>query len=608
MMNNNAKQLILENLSVYKKLAQRAKSNQREEIDIIRIIYFLTQFQSEEKIKIIIALLDKIQFLDSAKITALLKKAYEKIDDDLLKKPIILGLGSIQDSSAMVCYQLLKDLFDNENETLDLVGNIDSLEGKILSDKPTSIIFVDDNITSGTQLLDFFEEMIDGKSNPEFFKEPISKEAYEILQQIPIRICYAIQLAESSNSIIKTIGQRYKLDVEFYCGKVDYNNYLDFESDVLDSPKDADFAKKFIAEIAVELYADKNWSKANMYNRILGYGNLGKLTVFYYNVPKSLIPIFWKFGHYKDKPWIPLFPETQESKKIAKANAEMDYMTVEAIKGWLASGSSTRTPKLLFGFAENRKDEINFDIPSKSYIQKEFIQRMKLKLKPAAYIENTIKPLGAIRPFNRELALRSVLAAADYEKYKKAVDLYNTGLEQYYSDMEQYIYRLSSTKRADVVITNKGDMSASSWRVKLKLDTDKAVIDHIGDLKPKIKEKIPNINDFYTHRTGEIRMLSSPLDNILRATLITKERTPLQLGMYQTEKFESRTLGHNDDMEFPLELTRIDTSQKRMELEYSLNYEEERTTFKGKISINYNEVENIDSDLRERINNLIDKL
>lgn len=605
-MNDNAKQLILENLNVFKKLSERAKSNQREEIDIIRIIYFLTQFQSEEKIKIIIALLDNIQFLDSAKITALLKKAYKKIDEELLKKPIILGLGSIQDSSALVCYQLLKDLFDNENETLDLVANIDSLEGKILAQKPTSIIFVDDNITSGTQLMDFFEEMIDGKSSPEFFKQPISSQTYEMLQQIPIRICYAIQLAESSNTIIETIRQKYKLDVKFYCGKVDYDNYLDFESDVLDSQKDSVFAKTFIAEITAQLYADKKWSKESVYSRLLGYGNLGKLTVFYYNVPKSLIPIFWKFGHYKDKPWIPLFPETQESKKIATAKAEMDYMTVEAIKGWLVSGTNTRAPKLLFGFAENRSDEVSFDIPSKSYIQKEFLQRMKSK--PAAYIENIIKPLGGPRPVNRELVLRKILEPADYEKYKKAVDVYNTRVEQYYNDMKEYIYRLSSTKKADVVISNKGDMSASNWRVKLKLNTDKAVIDDITDLEPKFKEKIPNINSFYTYKTGEIHMVSSSFPDVISATLITKKRTPLKSGMIQTLKFEDTTLGHNDDMEFALELTRTDTSQKRMELDYSLNYEEERVTLKGKISINYNEVENIDPDLRDRINKLIDKL
>lgn len=606
MMNDNAKQLILENLNVYKKLAERAKSNQREQIDIIRIIYFLTQFQSEEKIKIIIALLDKIQFLDSAKITALLKRAFAKINEDLLKKPIILGLGSIQDSSALICYQLLKDLFDNENETLDLVANIDSLEGKILTDKPTSIIFVDDNITSGTQLGDFFEEMIDGKSNPEFFKEPISKEAYEVLQEIPIRICYAIQLAESSNNIVEIISQKYKLNVKFYCGKVDYNNYLDFESDVLESQKDSDFAKTFIAEIAARLYADKKWSKENVYSRLLGYGNLGKLTVFYYNVPKSLIPIFWKFGYYKDKPWIPLFPETQESKKIAAAEADMDYMTVEAIKGWLVSGLNNRAPKLLFGFAENRKDEINLDIPSKSYIQKEFIR--KIRFEPAVYIENTVKPIDRIRPFKKDLALKSALEPADYDKYKKAIDEYNTGLKKYYSDMEEYIYRLSSTKKADVVLSNKGDMSASNWRVKLTFNTDNAIIDHITDLQPKFKEKVPNINDFYTYKPGEIQVVSSAFPNLLTSSLIAKKRTPLKSGMVYTIKFEDATLGHDDDVEYPLELTRIDTDQKRMELEYRLNYEEERTTHKGKIFINYNEVENIDSELRDKINKLLDDL
>lgn len=605
-MNDNAKQLILDNLDSLKKLAKHAKSNQREEIDILRIIYFLTQFQSEEKIKIIIALLQKIDYLDSAKITALLKKAYDKIEPALLHKPMIIGLGSIQDSSAVICYQLLKELFDNENETLDLVAHIDAIEGKILANKPSSIILVDDNITSGTQLSDFFEEMIAGKENPEFFKKPISKEAYLVLQEIPIRICYAIQLAESSNNVIEKIKEKYNLDVKFYWGKVDYNNYLDFESNVFDNQNDSDFAKKFITEIAVELYADKKWSRENVYNRVLGYGNLGKLTAFYYNVPKSLIPIFWKFGQYDGKPWIPLFPESQESKKIKAANADMDYMSVQAIKGWLASGLNNRAPKLLFAFLVQGgiRDEITLEIPSKAYIQEEFIQ--KIKIKPATYIQNVVptQPRVRLHLFN-DRSLKKTLAANDYQKYKDAVDLYNSELTQYLEDLEEYIYRLSSTKKVDVILANQGDMSASNYMVKLNFNTSLITINHIRDFEPSFEKVVPNINDFYTR---QIAMVEHQFDYLTFNPLIIQKRKPYLFGSNYPEKFDGDRINQNDDKTFTIDLTRMNTTQKRFELHYDLNYQEERETQNGQIVINYNEVDNIDSELRERIERLIKKL
>src|SRR5690606_30729877 len=104
----------------------------------------------------------------------------------LLFNPVISSLGGIQDSSAVICYQLLKNLFDDEEETLKKIVTIESLGNYLDSNLPSTLILFDDNITSGTQLEAFFEELIVGNDNPEFFKKPLTPEQLLILQKIPI--------------------------------------------------------------------------------------------------------------------------------------------------------------------------------------------------------------------------------------------------------------------------------------------------------------------------------------------------------------------------------------------------------------------------------------
>lgn len=211
-MEERAKSLIIKNIPSLKTFVSKVNSYQVIKIDLERVVYFLSQFESYERIKIIIKLIDKIDFIDSGRMTYLLKKAYDKVPDELTRNSLISSLGSIQDSSSVVCYQLLKNLFENEENTLNLTSDVNSIGRNIESNVPSSIIFFDDNITSGTQLLNFFEELIDGKVNAEQVKTPLTKEQFDVFKEIPIKVCYAIQLAEGSNKIINDIREKYKIN------------------------------------------------------------------------------------------------------------------------------------------------------------------------------------------------------------------------------------------------------------------------------------------------------------------------------------------------------------------------------------------------------------
>lgn len=181
-MDIKSKQLIIDSLPILNEITHKINSYQVVNIDLNRVIYFLTQFENSQQIEIIIRLLSNIQFLDSSKITHLLKKAYKKIEPELLENPLISSLGGIQDSSAVVCYQLLKQLFDSEEDTLNSIVDINSL-GKYIEENETSVIILfDDNITSGTQLYDFFTELIKGKDKSEFFKNPITPKQFAIIK------------------------------------------------------------------------------------------------------------------------------------------------------------------------------------------------------------------------------------------------------------------------------------------------------------------------------------------------------------------------------------------------------------------------------------------
>jgi hypothetical protein len=604
-MDNKSKKLIIEKRPVLTEIVAKINSYQVVTIDLKRVIYFLTQFDSSEQIEIIINLLKNIQFLDSSKITYLLNQAYKKIDVKLLNNPVISSLGGIQDSSAVVCYQLLKQLFDSEKETLNSIIDINSLGKHIEENETSAIILFDDNITSGTQLYDFFTELIKGKENPEFFKNPITQKQYDLIKKIPIRICYAIQLAEKSNEVIEKIKSEFLLDLKIQAGKIDYDNYLDFGSTIMASEKEAEFSKNFIKEIATVLYEDKKWSTETIYSRVLGYGNLGKLTVFYYNVPKSLIPIFWKFGFYKNKPWFPLFPETQENKKIITSGCEFEFLTLDAIDGWINSSTSNRKPKISFGVIteEGISQKTILKIPSRNFIRQNLLA--KIFPKKVEYKENKLRNSNGVNIYpylgNKSENLKNVLDISDYDEYKKAIDEYNDSLEKFYIEVEEYIYRYSSNKSIQFILTNDGNIAANNPIFKLSYNTGVILMNQFTDLKkPETSSEIPNINDFDTSsKYGIIKSTYSPIE--FPTLKYINSREPFIQNTGYDFRIENSRIGHNDHINQEIEITRMDYNETSFNIPFEINFDEEPETLSGIIEINYEYVDEIEEKLKKKI-------
>ncbi|MDN4011965.1 hypothetical protein QX233_05810 [Chryseobacterium gambrini] len=608
-MDERSKQLIIENLNYFKELETRLNTYQNAKIDVIRIIYFLTQFNSYKEIEMIIQLLKKFDYLDSKMITYLLKVAYNKIEEEHLVKPMLSSLGGIQDSSAVICYQLLKHLFDDENDILNKIINIENIGSNIESNIPSALILFDDNITSGTQLEAFFKELFVGSDEPEFFKQPLTSSQHEILKKIPIRICYAIQLSENSNQIIENIRNEYKIDLKVFCGKVDYINYLDYQSNIFLTIQDSDYTKEFISDISRKLFSDKNWSYEKVYNRVLGYGNLGKLTAFYYNVPKSLIPIFWKFGYYNNKPWFPLLPETQEAKKILESQEQFDFMKVDAIKNWISTGLSNRKPSLKFGVLSDKGiiNEFTLSIPSRKIIHEKIINIIQIK--KLKYIENTPNtdrsPLSFL---NKKKHPKRTLSTTDYNRYKNEIDNYNISLENFLLNFEEYIYRLSSTNIIEFIIENEGNTPANNFNLKLFYNTGQIMFDDINDFLPEFKEVVPDIDDFYTKQPGEIYLETHLFQNsIVKNKTSNTPNDKIKPDSDYVYKMQENRLGHNDAYRNRINLIRVDSTLDKIEVPYELNFDEESDTISGQLTINYIEVDEVNPENSQELLKSINK-
>lgn len=311
---------ISQNLDKLKEIEEACKSYYTELVTLENIINWLLQFRDIENIKLAFKILQRINFLNQETISNGIIAAIKKIPDNHIENPVFCPIGNIFDSSAMLVYPLTKLYGSKEEELSELwcsscenLGNF--CKKRLIGTKKeiSSIILIDDNITSGTQLIDILTEMFNESLNKprEYIKNPLNNEEKKIISKIPIYFCVAIDLKDRDDSFLEKILTEFNINITIYSGMVDDQNYL-HKGVIFDRDEDLNKIKKLISEISFSLFKDKNWDNPTVESRLFGYGNLGKLTVFSHNIPKSLIPILWKAGKYKDKFWYPIFPERRE--------------------------------------------------------------------------------------------------------------------------------------------------------------------------------------------------------------------------------------------------------------------------------------------------------
>jgi len=594
-MDNKIKQIIQENTSQIRELAQKFNSYYSDDITAQKIVAFLLQFEDYEKIKHVLKLLSNINFLSSRKITHLIKSAYEKVNEQDKSQPLIAPLGTSQDSSALVCYSLFKDIFEDESDALDSVIEVTQIENKLTSKNPSSIIFIDDNITSGTQLKDFFEELLVGSEKPELIPTPLSKESFDKLKNIPIYVCYAIRLTKECQDKIDEIKSTYNLNLQVFAGADDYYNYTEFSSPIIDSPEESKRIKDLVIEYSKPLYQDKNWDKEKLYNRLIGYGNLGKLTVFSHNVPKSFIPFFWKTGIVNEKPWIPLFPERQELKKIERDNYSFDIYLYEVANNLLNDINPTRYPEMEFFLKplDGSLDEdgnLIFNIPDDLSLSKVFetlnLNQYEHKNNIFYILPDSHGPLDDFDAPPYQIATQSSLSDEDYEKYKQYIDKVNLGLRNYKKNFELYLTELSGQGQLNVSIENSGTGVANNARLRLSYNSSEIIFGSPQILVAPYRYEVKDLEDFqYKNHPFKEDELFQPFsyDKKISGKNIEKNK-----------KFDlilSRPkISHEDGYEETLDYIIIDRNKEYFTLDYKLLWDESIEGIKGEIKIFINKM------------------
>ena len=524
-MQEKTKELIISNLPLFKELTKKFRTFYTGDIDLLKIVYFILQFRDHEAIEVVIKLLKNISFLDSNKINYLLKKSFEKIPEDLRKKAAIFPLGSSQDSCAVICYSIFKEIFKNESEVLNNKYEISEL-GELIEEGAKAIIFIDDNITSGTQLYDFFTELFIGKDQAELVKKPLTEVQKEKLRGIPIYVCYAIRLTQNCETKIQQIKDDFKVKLTVTHGVYDDYNYLDYSSNLFDSKADSDFAKKMIEKISIPLYNDKKWEPDVLYNRLLGYGNLGKLTVFYYNVPKSLIPVFWKSGNIQGIPWIPLFPERSESKKLNEQEIPYDGLIIEVAKMLISNQEMKRSPELSWIFISEKNEQLengiyNLDLPNNKTLKDKLFSKINeivLEIEENQ-IEQWVPTLttssyrNLYSDYTEGEFFNSSINEESYNLYKEHINKYNSILRDCYSNFKEYLKIVASQNKISLIIFNEGNKAATNLRVNFSYSSkdilfltqdSKLERPYVFYPKPlsvddfKLNEPVFNYDDIYT--------------------------------------------------------------------------------------------------------------
>lgn len=137
--------LLDENQGIIKHLAQRFQTHWNR-IDEAKIRDWLIQFETPKRMQLALRLLERIDYVDDARIVDMLTSFCRSLPVDERERAVFVPFGSPGESSALVTY-LCSRALGLGGITADRFQSLDTvLEGK----EKRPICFVDDNISSGT--------------------------------------------------------------------------------------------------------------------------------------------------------------------------------------------------------------------------------------------------------------------------------------------------------------------------------------------------------------------------------------------------------------------------------------------------------------------------
>jgi len=455
---------LAERLPTLTEWVERWRSYYTGTVTVKNTLYWLLQFGSADNVRIAFRLLEGLDFISESRLTHLLLAARAKLEGTEADQILFCPVGKAYDSALHISYPFSKAMQLRESDLARRWITTDALPEVLRTYPKSPIAFLDDNCTSGTQFIRFLEELTtDSYTEREHVPSPLDAEAVARLQQTPIRFLVGVDLVNKADFLPRVLELGFQ-DFRLVSGLEVYRNALDYGGGLWQSPEEAAQARHLLASIAHDLYADKGWPSERVLDRLLGYGNLGRLIAFAHNVPKSLPPVFWKHGQHAGRYWIPLFPERTEwetySATIQAREEFMDYFAA-----LIDSGHFGRTrPVCTADLIESEPGEGGVVEPLQTEGQASFVtewvgDRTPLQHKsfePRFGTFSTAVSFGD--PTERDIA-----------KYNKEVDTYNASFPIYVDRMRRAVERISSAFSLTFRVRNSGSAPATEVLFRVEL-------------------------------------------------------------------------------------------------------------------------------------------
>lgn len=295
--------------SVISELETRFQSYQPYEGDSISkkmICDWLMQFDYEE-IPLAITLLQNIRYWSRSAIADAFLIAFENHLSNQ-RKYQILRLGGATTSANQLNYFWPDVQAKLPNIKLDILDSAQQIK------RETPLILFDDNIGCGGQsitvLMQWFGTPQDEWLVDEKHVDQLNSDVINNFKSCPITYLFATGQNSGKDKLIDFSKNILKSDnINGYIVAPEDISCFRMAANIFDNETSLNKAKIAFEKAGHRAVEDKSavWGEAKTKDRLLGYGNAGRLTVFYYNVPTTTVTALWKRCAYYGKYWNALF-------------------------------------------------------------------------------------------------------------------------------------------------------------------------------------------------------------------------------------------------------------------------------------------------------------
>lgn len=301
--------------SAIAELETRFQSYQPYEGDSIskKSIYdWLIQFDYEE-IPLAITLLQKIKYWNRSAIADAFLIAFENHLSNQRnhrnhRRCQILRLGGVTTSANQLNYFWPDVQAKLPKFKLDILDSAQQIKREI------PLILFDDNIGCGGQsitvLMQWFGIPKDKWLVDEKHVDRLDSDIIDNFKSCPVTYLFATGQSFGKDKLIDFSQDILESDnINGYIVAPEDISCFRMAANIFDNETSLNKAKIAFEKAGHRAVEDKSivWGEEKTKDRLLGYGNAGRLTVFYYNVPTTTVTALWKRCAYNGKFWNALF-------------------------------------------------------------------------------------------------------------------------------------------------------------------------------------------------------------------------------------------------------------------------------------------------------------